>query len=199
MNARRDVLIQIFARTPVAGQVKTRLIPALGAAGAAALYLRLLRRTVAAARAAAPGAVELWCTPDCAHPRIADFADLPCREQAGADLGARMAHALADGLQRARRVVLVGSDCPGLDAAGLRVALAALAGHEVVLGPAEDGGYVLVGLRRPADIFTGIDWGSERVLAQTRQRLRAQGLRWHELPVLWDLDRPADLARYQNS
>ncbi len=74
MNARRDVLIQIFARTPVAGQVKTRLIPALGAAGAAALYLRLLRRTVAAARAAAPGAVELWCTPDCAHPRIADFA-----------------------------------------------------------------------------------------------------------------------------
>lgn len=197
-----DAVIQIFARAPVPGEAKTRLIPALGADGAAALQARLLQRTLAMATRSALAPVQLWCSPDCDHAAFRDWPGVSRHVQQGADLGERMQHALIAGLETARRVILIGTDCPGLDAGYLRQAIERLAEHDVVLGPAEDGGYVLVGWRRPVDLFAAIDWGSERVLEQTRTRLRAAGVSWHELPVLWDVDRPADvarLARYQNS
>lgn len=197
-----DAVIQIFARAPVPGAVKTRLIPALGAEGAAALQAKLLFRTLEMATRASMAPVQLWCAPDCRHAAFQDWPGVSRHVQQGADLGERMAHALAAGLRSAQRVVLIGTDCPALDANGLHQAIARLADHDVVLGPAEDGGYVLVGWRRPVALFAGIDWGSEQVLDQTRARLRAAGASWHELPVLWDVDRPADvarLARFQNS
>ena len=190
-----DAVIQIFARAPVPGAVKTRLIPALGADGAAALQARLLRRTLDMAPQSDLAPVQLWCVPDCDHAAFRDWPGVSRYIQQGADLGKRMHNALIAGLETARRVILIGTDCPGLDGGYLHQAIGHLADHDVVLGPAEDGGYVLVGWRRPVALFTGIDWGSERVLDQTRTRLQAAGASWRELPLRWDVDRPADVAR----
>ena len=192
-----DAIVQIFARAPVPGVVKTRLIPALGADGAAALQTKLLQRTLAMATQSELAPVQLWCAPDCDHAAFPDCPGVSRYVQQGADLGERMHHALIAGLETARRVILIGTDCPGLDGGYLCQAIERLAAHDVVLGPAEDGGYVLIGWRRPVDLFTGVDWGSERVLDQTRARLRAAGASWHELPVLWDVDRPADVSRLE--
>lgn len=194
----------IFARAPIPGQAKTRLIPALGAEGAAALHARLCRRTLELAVWSGLACVDLWCSPDAGHPFFAECRQtfgVDLKTQRGADLGERMAGALADALTASRHAVLIGTDCPELDAHDLQQAFDALAqDHDAVLGPAADGGYVLIGLRAPAPrLFEAIDWGSGRVLAQTRQRLAQLGLTWHELPVRRDLDRPEDLAGFDDS
>jgi hypothetical protein len=144
----------------------------------------------------------LWCAPSPAHGFFAacrrDYP-LTLHAQRGADLGRRMQRALAWTLRDSRYAVLIGSDCPALTPAVLRNAFRALrAGSDVVLVPALDGGYVLIGMRRPAArLFHGIEWGSARVLQQTRRRLRQLGLNWVELPALADVDRPEDLRRMQ--
>lgn len=176
----------MFAREAHAGRVKTRLIPLLGEQGAARLHARLVRRALRTARAARLGTVELWTMQ---------------RRQRGADLGERMHHAFRHGLRRAARMVLIGSDCPALDARDLRRAARWLAGGaDAVFAPAEDGGYALVALRRVSPrLFAGIDWGGPRVMAQTRERLLALGWRWRELRTVWDVDRPEDYRRLQRS
>lgn len=189
----------VFAKAPVPGWAKTRLVPMLGQVGAARLHARLTRWTLE--QAGVVGCpVELWCAPDAAHPFFAacrrDF-DVSLRTQRGSDLGERMRYALRSALRQSAYAVLTGTDCPGLTAEGLRQALAALhAGADVVLGPAEDGGYVLIGARQAVDgLFSGIEWGSAGVLKATRDRLRRLGLRWCETKVYWDVDRPADVRR----
>ena len=189
--------IIVFAKAPLPGRVKTRLIPRLGAVGAAGLYKRLLDHTVAAAVEARVGPVEL-----CADGRIdtSDVADraLIHTEQGEGDLGARMSRAIARGLATDDAVVLIGTDCAVMDAATLRDAAQALDANDAVFAPAEDGGYVLVGMRRPvAEAFAGIEWSTSRVMAQTRDRLRDAGASWHELPTLWDVDEPGDVDRLQ--
>jgi glycosyltransferase A (GT-A) superfamily protein (DUF2064 family) len=178
-DTRTSVLV--FAREARPGRVKTRLIPLLGAHGAARLHARLVARALATARDARLGEVTLWST----------------RRQRGADLGARMRHAFERGLRRAPRVIVMGADAPALRAAHLRRAARWLAGGaDAVFAPAEDGGYALIGLRRVSPrLFDGIEWGGARVMAQTRARLAALGWRWRELPEVWDVDRPADVAR----
>jgi len=190
--------VMVFARAPIAGTVKTRLIPALGREQATRLHERLVRRTVSIVAGAGLGTVELWCTPTVEHPFFEALqAALPVAlmVQRGRDLGERMARAFDHALQRAPRALLVGSDCRDLQGRDIQEAEAALrSGCEAVLGPAADGGYVLIGLRRPApDLFVGMPWGTPRVLARTRERLARQGWRWHELPVRHDVDRPEDL------
>jgi rSAM/selenodomain-associated transferase 2/rSAM/selenodomain-associated transferase 1 len=115
--------------------------------------------------------------------------------QQGDDLGARMQAALRSALDRGRPALLIGTDCPALDAAHLAAAAEALRGHDAVFVPAEDGGYVLVGLARAVDAFEGIAWSGAGVMAATRARLAATGASWRELPPLWDVDRPEDLRR----
>jgi rSAM/selenodomain-associated transferase 1 len=189
----------VFAKAPVAGAAKTRLIPALGAAGAARLHERLIDRALATASGAGLGPVELWCAPDSTHPffasRAARFGVSPT-EQGPGDLGERMHRALAAGLP----ALLIGADCPALTPEYLRDAAAALAaGDDAVLGPAEDGGYVLVAARRiRPEVFARIRWGGSHVMEEQRARLGALGWRWSELPPLWDVDRPADLARLRD-
>jgi rSAM/selenodomain-associated transferase 1 len=191
-------VILIFAKAPVAGEVKTRVIPALGAQGAAHLHEQLARRCIAEACSAALCPVQLWCAPDAAHPFFAhcqkEFG-VPLRTQQGEDLGARMAHASRTALETASYAVIIGTDCPDLTAHDLRAALDALQqGHDAVLGPAEDGGYVLLGLRRTAPLlFENMPWGTGQVLALTRARLKRLQWRWHELPARRDVDRPQDL------
>lgn len=175
----------VFARAPRAGAVKTRLIPLLGARGAARLHARLLRRTLATAREARLGPVELWTL----------------RRQRGANLGERMLHAFRHGLRRAERVILIGADCPVLRARDLRQAARWLAGGaDAVFAPAEDGGYALIALRRVSPrLFAGIAWGGALVMAQTRAQLAALGWRWRELPEVWDVDRPEDYRRLERA
>ena len=177
-----------------------RLHRGLGAQGAGARQGELVRGTGARAARGGLAPVELWVSGAAHEAFFAGLgAEYRCalRQQRGVDLGARMSHALGDSLRTARFAVLIGSDCPAMDAHYLEHACESLVhGADAVLGPAEDGGYVLIGARRgePA-LFTDIAWGTSDVLAQTRVRLAELGWHWDELPVQWDLDRPEDLAR----
>lgn len=200
MIASPEPAIVIMAKAPIAGLAKTRLMPLLGAAGSAALQAWLLQRTVTTALAADLGPVSLWCTPDTDHPAfLACSRDsrLSLQRQPDGDLGLRMLTA-AQASTTTAGVLLIGTDCPLLDVQHLRQAAAALREHDAVLLPAEDGGYVLLGLRqvRP-EAFATINWSTERVLAQTRSRLSKLGWRWTEPETLWDIDYPADFARLQ--
>jgi len=180
--------------------VKTRLAARIGASAAAELHARLVRRTLDTATRAAIGPVELWCASSAEeaffHEMDREFGASRFTQSTG-DLGERMSQAVAQALGRASCVVLIGTDCPDLTPTDLREASAALAaGADVVLGPAEDGGYYLIGQRHNEPrVFEGIAWSTDRVLAQTRQRLAALGLHWQELPERWDLDRPEDYDR----
>ena len=194
-----DTRLIVFAKAPQPGAVKTRLMPLLGEAGAAALHARLVKHTLATACRADIGPVELCCAPG-----DDPFFDY-CREQYGVslaaqsegDLGARMQHAFARALSNARHVILIGTDCPALTVLHLRLAAHALAdGNDAGLAPAEDGGYPLLGLNRcDAELFHDIEWGSAKVMTATRDRLRRLRWRWKELETLWDIDRPEDYQR----
>jgi len=192
-------LIQVFARLPEAGKVKTRLIPALGADGATRFATERLQSTLAAASGVEIGGEvvnkELWYAGRNDH----FLAECPVttRAQAEGDLGERMRVALHDGLSRSDRVVLIGTDCPLIDAVYLASAFAQLEDHAVVLGPVEDGGYGLIGISGPVpDIFSNIDWGTASVLQDTCQRLNQAHVDYALLPLIWDVDRPEDLERY---
>jgi len=192
--------VMVFARAPTPGEAKTRLIPALGAAGAAALHRRLVMHCLRAATDAQLGPVELWCAPDAGDRFFRECErrfGVGLRSQGRGDLGARLLGAFEAALARASRAILVGSDIPALSAQYLRDAERALAGgDDAVIGPAEDGGYVLVGLSRcDPELFRGIPWGGSEALAETRRRIAALGWRVTELPALWDVDRPEDLER----
>ncbi|HYN78572.1 MAG TPA: TIGR04282 family arsenosugar biosynthesis glycosyltransferase [Lamprocystis sp. (in: g-proteobacteria)] len=193
-----DARILVFGRAPVAGAAKTRLIPALGAQGAARLHQRLLEDTVGRLCAAGLARVELWVTPDDRHPCFVGLAahwPLDLHIQQGPDLGARLAHAARSALTRAAVVILVGTDCPGLSPDYLSAALAELEHRDAVLGPALDGGYCLLGLRSVDDtLFERMPWGSDQVAELTGQRLDALGWPWSRLAPLRDIDRPEDLV-----
>jgi rSAM/selenodomain-associated transferase 1 len=191
------VAVAILAKAPVPGAVKTRLIPALGADGAAALQARLIERTVETACAAAIGPLTLWVTPappDAYFTALASRLPIALAAQPDGDLGARM---LAACQAADASAIVIGTDCPALTPAHLREAANVLrGGSDVVVIPAEDGGYVLIGARQPQPgLFSGMTWGVDTVMAETRRRLAHHGLTWRELPPLWDVDRPEDLLR----
>jgi len=190
--------LAILAKAPLAGFAKTRLIPDLGAEGAAGLQRWLLQRTVRTALSAGIGPVTLWCAPDTAHPDFAlcrTFGPLALRRQPDGDLGERMLAAITEPITPAGTLV-IGTDCPALTPALLRQAANALAGHDAVVVPAEDGGYVLIGMQQAAPrVFDAVDWSTGRVMAQTRARLAEMDWRWQEFAPLWDVDRGEDLER----
>jgi hypothetical protein len=191
----------VFARAPVPGAAKTRLIPRLGAWRAAALQARLTARALRTASAARVGEVTLCVTPRRNSPAFRPLAGKQRVEiglQRGRDLGERMAGALARALRRRRAAIVIGTDCPALTPRDLRRAARLLRGHcDAVLAPAEDGGYVLVGMKKPCpQFFDGIEWGSDSVLRDTLAR--AHGLKVKLLRTLWDVDRPEDLARLRS-
>jgi uncharacterized protein len=193
-----QTVIGIFTRAPIAGQTKTRLIPALGAQGAARLHQQLLDATLTTATATGMQRI-LWAadTPD--HPVLSALAaqhGCSVQMQQGSGLGARMYHALATMLAQHPRALLIGSDCAVHSVESLQAASNALQDADIVFTPAEDGGYVLVGARTVhAAAFEQIDWGTARVMAQTRERLRAGAVSWSELPALWDIDTAEDVTR----
>ncbi|WP_375054986.1 TIGR04282 family arsenosugar biosynthesis glycosyltransferase [Zobellella sp. DQSA1] len=193
MNTR----IIIFAKAPVAGLAKTRLIPALGAEGSARLARRMLMSTLACSRAAGLGPVELCISPGPEQPEWRNLvlpAHLEISRQGEGDLGARMARAARRGLARGEQVLLIGTDCPHISPALLREAARRLEHCDVMLHPTCDGGYALLGLRRfhPA-IFTDIPWSTDRVASLTRQRIRELGWCFYQGECLRDIDEPDDL------
>ena len=202
MRVERKTALLVFTRTPDPGNVKTRLLSVMDAPRAAAIQAGLLQRTLETARASAADDIELWCTPTTQHSVLLELEDrfsLALRAQAGAGLGERMCFAMEQALRDYRHVALVGSDCMDLTAADIDLALEQLAaGTDVVLGPALDGGYYLIGLSRLyRQLFAGIEWGTDRVLEETRERVAQSGLKLFELPVRRDLDRPEDLRYFQ--
>lgn len=187
--------IAILAKAPVAGFAKTRLIPAIGAHAAAVLQERLTEQTVATAKVANIGPVTLWCAPDLSHRSfhalVARFGVRLARQPDG-DLGARMLAAFTG------PTLVIGTDCPALAPQHLRAAADALRQTDVVLIPAADGGYVLIGAREGhPELFSGIAWGTDTVLTEARKRVAALGLKSSELAPLWDVDTEADLARME--
>jgi rSAM/selenodomain-associated transferase 1 len=205
MQAERSVAVLVFARAPEPGQAKTRLVPLLGAAGAARLQARLTEHALFTAQRANIGPIELWCAPDRRHPFFSDCAQrlaLALRDQSGASLGARMRFAFDRALPNHDSALVIGTDAPVLTPGHLQAAAAALLRDEcdALVHPAEDGGYVLLGLRRPCpEAFMDVDWGSERVFAQTMARLEAAGRRVQVRETLWDVDLPSDFVRLTRS
>lgn len=195
MSAIERVAIAILAKAPIPGFAKTRLTPALGAEGAAMFQKALIDRAVETACAAGTGPVTLWAAPDATH---AAFAALRARgvglmQQVNGDLGARMLAALA---APGGPALVIGTDCPALSAGDLRAAADVLHGADAVVFPAEDGGYVLIGTRRPeAALFADMAWSTPQVMDETRRRLRQAKLTWQEPVTLWDVDLPEDLDR----
>lgn len=189
--------IVIFAKAPVPGRVKTRLIPALGAGGAARLAHRMLRQTVEEAIGAGLSIPELCVDP---HPLDEDWTPflpedhLRVTAQGDGDLGERLARAAKRSILLGEHVLLIGTDCPGLDRQLLRAAAERLTEVDCVIHPAQDGGYALLGLRRiDRSLFEGIPWSTDIVCAQTVARIEALGWSYTIAETLRDIDEPADL------
>lgn len=194
----RSACILLFAKQPVAGQVKTRLGADLGMAEAAEAYRRLTEAVVRALPPSLP--LRVCFTPDEARNSMEAWlrplvtSALTFHPQRSGDLGSRLQHAFAEAFSAGyQRALVIGSDCLGLDAHLFARAFAALETHDAVLGPSTDGGYYLLGLRRPeARLFAGVDWSTERVLAQTRERFARLGWTHFLLPPMTDVDTLAD-------
>ncbi|HPG03651.1 MAG: TIGR04282 family arsenosugar biosynthesis glycosyltransferase [Hyphomicrobiales bacterium] len=190
-----EVSIALMARAPEPGRAKTRLIPSLGATGAARLHAAMTRHALSSIARCGLGAT-IWCEPGTDHPFFAecarDFGAI-LRGQSQGDLGARM-HAIfacADG-----PLLLMGSDCPSVDVAMLRSCAEKLARADAVFLPTADGGYGLIGLQRPIpEIFLDMPWGTDAVMTTTRERLSRLRVDWVEPAQIWDVDTPDDLAR----
>lgn len=193
------VSIAILAKAPIPGLAKTRLIPTIGAHAAAVLQERLTERAVTTALTANVGPVTLWCAPDSTHTtflKLVGRMRIALKPQPEGDLGARMfaATAACNG-----PALVIGTDCPALTEVHIRRAANALRdGADVILIPAEDGGYVLIGTRKahPA-LFADIHWGTKTVLAETRARIIGLRLVLAERPPLWDVDTENDIARLE--
>jgi len=190
----RSLAVGVFARAPVAGRAKTRLIPPLGADGAAELQAALILDTTQKVSKLA-GAVECWFF--CAGGTYPDFpghSEWTLAEQRGRELGARLDHAFQTLLRLHEGAVIIGTDSPLLAPRALRQALTELRVCEAVLGPCPDGGFYLIGLRRTVPgIFRGVRWGTRFAFRDMRRNLTGAGLACSILEPVPDLDRPADL------
>ncbi|MEO8164680.1 MAG: TIGR04282 family arsenosugar biosynthesis glycosyltransferase [Betaproteobacteria bacterium] len=191
------VRVVIFAKAPQPGLAKTRLIPSLGAQGAADLAQRMLTHTLAQVLAAAVGPLELCVTPsamDAAWRGISVPEGIFWSDQGEGDLGARMARAVQRVTSGGDAVLLIGTDCPALAAAHLRRAARALRHFDATLIPTVDGGYVLLGLNRfDQSLFEHIEWSTHRVAAATLKRLAQLGWTRQNNAMLRDIDEPDDL------
>lgn len=193
----------MFTKAPVAGDVKTRLIPAVGAEGAASLHHELVVHTLANLARQSFLPVTLCCSPCTDHSFFAQLErcfNIDRVLQQGDDLGARMAYAVQASLRQGEWPILVGTDCPALDSDMLEAAYLALVnGKEVVLAPAEDGGYALLGVKHyDGRLFDAISWGTGAVLEQTLNALDELRRDTLLLPTVWDVDRPEDIQRYSD-
>jgi uncharacterized protein len=187
-------MLIIFTRYPRPGQAKTRLIPALGPEGAARLQIAMTEHSLRQARGLKTPIAIYYTNGE--EPELRDWLgeDLRYQPQCPGDLGAKMLGAFCDTLDKGTGAVIIGTDCPGIDTQLLAQAFQRLETADLVLGPALDGGYYLIGLRRVIpELFDNIAWSSDRVLSQTLARAKHLNLKLYLLPELSDIDRPEDL------
>ena len=201
MNKKLSKLV-IFTKSPVLGAVKTRLQPDYSQEQSLTLHKKLMLNTLALTEKLTHLDIELCCTPnrntlfflDCENKFPIKLID-----QQGADLGERMAFSLSVALQTHDKAIIIGTDCPELDEHYIEQAIQALDENDAVIGPAADGGYVLLGLRKfSPELFTDFSWGSDTVLSQTREVLKDLAWSCKELDIMHDIDRPEDLLRYKD-
>ncbi len=195
-----DAVIQVFCKAPIAGQVKTRLMPELSATEALAVHQLLTKRTLDLVCGHSLCPVQLWCSPSVDHPFFIEASRhyaLELNEQCSGDLGQRMLHAMTEACKNFQAALLIGCDCPSFSLKDFTSAIAAIRGeHDCVLAPTEDGGYSLIALKRPwAELFTDLPWGGSTVLAETRLRIERLQLRYYPLAMQWDVDVYADYLR----
>lgn len=191
------IRIVIMAKAPVAGLAKTRLMPALGAEGAAQLAKKMLHHTLATALASKLGSVEICATPDPAD-SVWQNLDLPSNviwsAQGEGDLGQRMARAVARTTRHGEAILLIGTDCPAIDVFTLHEAAQALHDYDASLLPTYDGGYALLGLKNfNATPFDNMLWSTSTVAQETLKRMQQLGWKTKVLPTLHDIDETADL------
>jgi rSAM/selenodomain-associated transferase 1 len=199
----QDTVILLFAKAPVKGSVNTRLIPDIGVQAATKLQHDLIHQRLSMLAQANLCAVHLMCAPDIQHECFIQCKQqypVTLIEQSGVDLGERILNGLNKGLQHYKYCIVIGTDAPALDETIIKQAIEILhAGKEVVFVPAEDGGYVLVGLQKPCDfLFQEISWGSAKVMAQSRSKLDLHNVSYTELATCWDIDRLEDYQRYSS-
>lgn len=193
--------ILVFSKAPVAGQVNTRLVPYISAEQAAQLHMELTHDRLKMSTSADACTVQLWCSPDTSHRFFAECNrryGVQLKAQYGNDLGERMSNALKAILGRFKKVIIIGTDAPELGRDTIYAVFDQLEQKDVVLVPAEDGGYVLLGVSRYHDeMLAGIPWGTENVLAHTLQNIERLKLDYGLAGKSWDVDRPEDLERYR--
>ena len=195
--------VAVLAKAPVAGLAKTRLKPALGAAGAARAQRCFCLQTIHTAMQSQLGTLTLWCAPNLLHRHfraVNKVFGIACQEQPQGDIGERMCHAAAMHFAQtdAPPLLIIGTDCAVLAPGHLQEAARILASNDVCLIPAEDGGYVLIGLRKMIpEIFQEVAWSTSAVLSQTLARCTLVDASVVQLPTLWDIDDPADWQRWQ--
>lgn len=195
-----DSVILIFSKAPVAGRVNTRLLPHITPEQAASLHEELARDRLQMCTTAGLCDVQLWCSPNTRH---AFFCN--CRRQYavqlyaqhGKDLGERMSYALKAMLGEYKKIIIIGTDAPALGIDAIDAAINQLESRDIVLVPAEDGGYVLIGAStHHDDLLVDVPWGTENVLTSTVRNIEGLGLEYSLLGKCWDVDRPEDLERY---
>jgi len=191
----------IFTKAPVSGQVKTRLIPGIGRRHATLLYKELLTKTLSTARKSGFSSIQVWVSGELEHNyfnRLKSRHSVKIYQQKGKNLGERISNAFDRVLGQYSHAVLIGSDCPSLEYSDLIASEAYLKSNaDVVLGPAADGGYYLIGLNRNnPKIFSNIKWGKDKVFSDTCENINALGWKLELLPQRWDVDRTADLLPY---
>ncbi len=196
-----DTVILLFAKAPVEGEVNTRLIADIGVQAATQLQRDLTDQRLLMLTETNFCAVQLMCLPDVT---AAYFIDCKARysvtllPQLGTDLGMRMLNGIKQALRQYKYCIVIGTDAPALDEVFIEQAIDSLkAGSEVVFVPAEDGGYVLLGLQQPhAFLFQNINWGTAEVMQQSINALNENGVSFSALDTCWDIDRMEDYRRY---
>ncbi len=196
-----DTVILLFAKAPVEGSVNTRLIPDIGVQAATKLQHDLIHQRLLMLTKADLSVVHLMCAPD-----TQDELFLQCNQQypitliqqSAGDIGIRMLNAVKAGLQHYKYCIVIGTDAPALNEDIIKQAIDVLkTGTEVVFVPAEDGGYVLVGLQQSYDfLFQGVSWGSAQVMQQSINKLKKNNVSYKKLASCWDIDRLEDYQRY---
>jgi len=198
---KNDQQLIVFIKAPIPGQCKTRLIPYMSAQAASEFYMSLVRSCLDNIKSLDNTDIAIYTYPDLNHPFISEIKQKYAREinlQKGDDLGERMHHALQHSLKNYSKAVLIGTDCPVMDKDYIEQAFNQLNKHEMVYGPSEDGGYVLVGATQVSDaVFSNINWGTDKVLEQSLQNINATNYNVHILATLWDIDTPEDYIKYQ--
>lgn len=192
----------VFTKSPILGEVKTRLQPDYSVEQSLIIHKKLMLNTLELTKELTAFDVELCCAPDRNSLFFLNCENnfpITLSNQQGTDLGERMAFSISVALQTNEKVIVIGTDCPDISKDYIVQAFDALNDHDAVIGPAADGGYVLLGLRKfSLDLFTNISWGSDEVLEQTLKVLNDLSWSHQELGIMHDLDRPEDLHRYKD-